>query len=174
MEIKLTTEHDALALSNYYNTNAKHLQEWEILKEPGFHQAKSWRKRLKQRELEQQQNKAAYFVAYNNSATEIIATCNLTGIIYGGFLACFMGYSVALSYQGQGKMKQLCHFVIQYAFDELELNRIMSNYMPRNIRSQKLLYSLGFVQEGKAKSYLYINGKWEDHILTSLINVRNL
>ncbi len=29
---------------------------------------------------------------------------------------------------------------------------------------------LGFVKEGIARDYLCINGKWEDHVLTSLIN----
>jgi len=173
MEIKLTSVDDALALSNYYIKNAEHLKEWEVLKDSEFHKLENWTERLEQREIEQQENKAAYFIAYDKISTEVIASCNLTGIIYGAFQACYMGYSVASAYQGQGKMKQLCRSVIQYAFEELELNRIMSNYMPGNIRSQKLLESLGFVKEGEAKSYLYINAQWENHILTSLINSRN-
>ena len=33
-----------------------------------------------------------------------------------------------------------------------------------------LLERLGFEREGFAREYLMINGRWEDHILTSLIN----
>ncbi|MGL5537110.1 MAG: 30S ribosomal protein S5 alanine N-acetyltransferase, partial [Aeromonas veronii] len=33
-----------------------------------------------------------------------------------------------------------------------------------------LLERLGFEREGFARAYLMINGRWEDHILTSLIN----
>jgi ribosomal-protein-alanine N-acetyltransferase len=32
------------------------------------------------------------------------------------------------------------------------------------------LHSLGFEKEGYAKSYLQINGRWQDHVLTSLLN----
>ncbi|MGL4717164.1 MAG: 30S ribosomal protein S5 alanine N-acetyltransferase, partial [Aeromonas sp.] len=43
-------------------------------------------------------------------------------------------------------------------------------YMPANQRSGALLERLGFEREGFARAYLLINGRWEDHILTSLIN----
>ena len=66
-------------------------------------------------------------------------------------------------------MKRLCSHVINYAFNELGLNRIMANYMPSNDRSEALLNSLGFVREGLAERYLKINGVWEDHVLTALI-----
>jgi ribosomal-protein-alanine N-acetyltransferase len=42
--------------------------------------------------------------------------------------------------------------------------------MPANTRSARLLEKLGFEKEGFARRYLYINGRWEDHVLTSLIN----
>jgi ribosomal-protein-alanine N-acetyltransferase len=38
------------------------------------------------------------------------------------------------------------------------------------VRSGRLLRALGFVVEGYARDYLQINGRWEDHILTSLTN----
>ena len=84
-----------------------------------------------------------------------------------------MGYAISHLYEGKGKMKSLCQYVINYAFNELQLNRIMANYMPNNIRSGSLLNQLGFLKEGYASSYLLINGKWEDHILTSLINQKS-
>ena len=43
----------------------------------------------------------------------------------------------------------------------------MAAYIPRNNKSGNVLSKLGFVKEGEAKAYLYINGGWEDHILTS-------
>ena len=46
----------------------------------------------------------------------------------------------------------------------------MACYMPANQRSGALLERLGFEREGFARAYLMINGRWEDHILTSLIN----
>lgn len=59
---------------------------------------------------------------------------------------------------------------VKYTFEEMNLHRIMANYMPANERSGKLLRQLGFTLEGYARDYLLLEGGWRDHILTSLIN----
>ena len=46
----------------------------------------------------------------------------------------------------------------------------MANYIPHNERSGRLLRRLGFMVEGYARDYLFINGAWRDHILTALTN----
>ncbi|MGC4064140.1 MAG: GNAT family N-acetyltransferase [Polyangiaceae bacterium] len=86
------------------------------------------------------------------------------------FRACYMGYHVDKEYEGRGYMSEAVTAVIRYAFDELRLHRIMANYMPRNIRSARLLERLGFVREGLARDYLFIGNQWEDHVLTALTN----
>jgi ribosomal-protein-alanine N-acetyltransferase len=67
-------------------------------------------------------------------------------------------------------MKCIVQFAIKYAFEELKLHRIMANHMPAKKRSEAQLQNLGFEREGVAKSYILINGRWEDHVLNSLIN----
>lgn len=67
-------------------------------------------------------------------------------------------------------MTEALELLIPYAFGPLNLHRIMANYMPRNRRSARLLKRLGFRIEGRAPDYLQIAGRWEDHILTSLVN----
>lgn len=42
--------------------------------------------------------------------------------------------------------------------------------MPRNERSPRVLERCGFVREGFARAYLKIAGRWEDHVLTALVN----
>ncbi len=173
MDIKLATVEDAVSLSSYYLENAEHLKCWERKVEDRFHDVDEWTKRLKLREKEQEEGRSAYFLLYSHEPKKIIASCSLTGITCGAFMACFMGYSVAKSHEGKGMMKTLCDHAVQYAFGELGLNRVMANYMPTNERSERLLTSMGFSKEGVARKYLFINGKWQDHILTSLINPDN-
>jgi ribosomal-protein-alanine N-acetyltransferase len=60
--------------------------------------------------------------------------------------------------------------VVEYAFSELKLHRIMANYMPSNHRSAAVLRRCGFSVEGLARDYLRIHGEWHDHVLTSRIN----
>ncbi|MCO4782794.1 MAG: GNAT family N-acetyltransferase [Candidatus Cloacimonetes bacterium] len=100
----------------------------------------------------------------------IIGEVNFSQIFRGVFLACKLGYKIDREYQGKGLMKEALQRSIQFCFEELKLHRIEANYMPNNDRSAGILHSLGFTIEGKAKNYLKINGKWEDHILTSLCN----
>jgi ribosomal-protein-alanine N-acetyltransferase len=46
----------------------------------------------------------------------------------------------------------------------------MANYRPENLRSARLLARLGFIQEGYARDYLFIDGAWRDHVLTARLN----
>ena len=57
-----------------------------------------------------------------------------------------------------------------FMFAAMRLHRIMANFRPENERSRRLLQRLGFVEEGFARAYLFIDGAWRDHVLTSLTN----
>jgi ribosomal-protein-alanine N-acetyltransferase len=59
---------------------------------------------------------------------------------------------------------------VGYAFAVLRLHRVMANYMPHNVRSAAVLRRAGFTVEGYARDYLLINGRWEDHVLTGIVN----
>ncbi|WP_346837896.1 GNAT family N-acetyltransferase [Microbulbifer sp. SAOS-129_SWC] len=170
MLIRQPHQRDAAALARFYTSNAGHLQPWEPLRPEGYHSVSAWEARLREREREQAEGRAAYFAGFDPHTGATIGVCSLTNIVRGAFQACHMGYAVDLSYQGQGWMKAICLHAIHYAFEELRLHRIMANYIPRNERSGQLLQTLGFEQEGLASKYLLINGRWEDHVLTSLLN----
>lgn len=58
----------------------------------------------------------------------------------------------------------------RHCFEQIGLHRIMANHLPRNVRSERLLASLGFEKEGYARAYLKIAGVWEDHVLRALTN----
>jgi ribosomal-protein-alanine N-acetyltransferase len=59
---------------------------------------------------------------------------------------------------------------IDYIFRKEQLHRIEANVMPRNAPSLRVVEKLGFCEEGIAKNYLKIDGKWEDHIHMVLLN----
>ena len=95
---------------------------------------------------------------------------SFTEIVRGIFQACYLGYGLAQARQGQGLMREALRGAIAHAFGPMGLHRIMANYLPHNRRSANVLKSLGFTVEGYARDYLRINGRWEDHVLTSLTN----
>jgi [ribosomal protein S5]-alanine N-acetyltransferase len=111
------------------------------------------------------------FILPKNNPNQIIGTLNFSNFVRGVAQYCNVGYSLAEQEQGNGYMTEAMQQAIKYVFEELKMHRISANYMPHNQRSGNLLKRLGFVVEGYARDYLLINGKWEDHILTSLINL---
>ncbi len=115
-------------------------------------------------------NAVRFFIFDKQDPTKIIGCCNFTHIVRGPLQACYLGYKMDFAYCGRGLMFQALQAAISYMFNELNLHRIMANYIPENHRSAKILKRLGFTIEGTAKEYLYINHTWEDHILTALIN----
>ncbi|MBE9006423.1 GNAT family N-acetyltransferase [Fortiea sp. LEGE XX443] len=110
------------------------------------------------------------FIFPKNNPNTIIGTVNFNNFIRGAAHFCYVGYSLAETEQSKGYMTEGLKVAIQYVFEDLNFHRIMANYMPHNQRSGNVLKRLGFVVEGYARDYLLINGKWQDHILTSLIN----
>ena len=99
-----------------------------------------------------------------------ILDIGLSNIIRGVFQAAHLGYRTHQDFQGQGYMTEALWSVIEHAFGPLNLHRIMANYQPWNKVSGHILSKLGFVEEGMARDYLFIDGAWRDHILTALIN----
>lgn len=170
MRIVLTEHRHAVLLSRFHLDNAEHLRPWSPGVDAEYHSVSSWELRLRLRRLEFEQGLSAHFIGVDEDEREILGVCSLTNIVRGAFQGCHMGYSVAAAWEGKGVMSAIVRHAIDYAFADLRLNRVMAAYMPANARSAALLERLGFEKEGYARRYLKINGQWEDHVLTSLIN----
>ena len=156
-------------LVEYYRINETHFQKWSPSVPKAYHTLDSWERRLEERQIEFENSVSAHFIGTDEAETYVIGTCSLSNIVRGVFQACHMGYSVAEVYEGQGMMKKIVAHAIDFAFDELNLHRVMANHMPDNQRSARLLKSLDFEQEGYSRDYLLINGCWEDHVLNALV-----
>ena len=173
LNISLLNLDDFELLVNYERENNTHLSQWEPLRSKKYFSLEETRKRVENNFKNFQQGSAIALVGLNQMQTKIICQCTFSNIVYGAFQACNLGYSISANEQGKGLMFEMLQTSIQYVFDEYELHRIMANYIPSNIRSEKLLNRLNFQKEGFAKSYLKIAGLWQDHILTSKINPRH-
>ena len=55
--------------------------------------------------------------------------------------------------------------LIPFCFGTLRLHRLEAACIPGNTASIRLLENTGFQREGYARSYLCINGTWQDHLL---------
>ncbi len=149
-----------------------HLERWSPPVTTAFFTEGFWKERLGSAAEDFHAGRAARFVLQqgNSPASPILGTCNYTNIIRGPFLACHLGYQLARASEGRGFMAEALRATNAFVFDEMRLHRIMANYRPENERSARLLDRLGFVREGLARDYLFIDGAWRDHILTALTN----
>ena len=154
--------------------NRDHLGPWEPLRRPEFFTEAYWQLQLQASKREFQQGQSMSLAILNKQETSVLGVCNFSNIVRGTFQSCHLGYALAEQHQGQGLMAEALKPACEFMFEELRLHRIMANYLPRNKRSGELLKKLGFVVEGEARQYLLINGQWEDHVLTSLINPNDL
>jgi ribosomal-protein-alanine N-acetyltransferase len=160
-------------LAGFYRDNfAGHLDRWSPPMTEDRLATAYWEKCLPAAVGEYEAGTAARWVALARGAAqpEVVATCNYTQIARGPFRACVLGYQVARRHEGQGLMFEALSATLDHAFRELRLHRVMANYRPENARSARLLDRLGFVREGYAREYLFIDGAWRDHFLTSRTN----
>ena len=180
--LTLLQHYDHQVLIDYHKRNRLHLSPWEPERDNDYLEASHVSKRLQVSNDLFFAGGAVNFVARGDirdgvvSADingQILGVCNFTNIIRGPFQACYLGYSIDRDLEGKGLMREILLAGIGYIFDEFKLHRIMANYIPNNERSGQLLRSLGFEEEGLAKSYLKIAGSWQDHVLTSKLNPKN-
>ena len=167
--LRFPTESDGELLKEFEARNQEHLFLWRSVP---IDLTIDYEALLKNWKEEVQSGKSVRFFIFSKEDKEqhIIGRCNFTQIFRGPFQACYLGYEIDKAYEGKGLMQEGIQRAIDYIFQEQNLHRMMANYIPSNQRSAKLLEKLGFKVEGKAEKYLMVNGKWEDHILTSLTN----
>lgn len=161
-------------LLKYERSNRKHLSNWEPLRSENYFTGESVQSRVKLNFEKFRSGSSIPLVALDKTRSKIVGTCYFSNIVHGVFQACHLGYSINEEDEGKGLMLEILKESIDYVFSNLDLHRVMANYMPSNIRSEKLLTRLGFEKEGFANSYLQIAGTWQDHVLTSKINPAHL
>ncbi|HET6264683.1 MAG TPA: GNAT family N-acetyltransferase [Usitatibacter sp.] len=153
-----------------------HLDRWSPPPAAGFFTEAFWAERLAASVEEFHADRAVRFVMQSRASNRpppdapIVGTVNYTNIVRGAFHACHLGYQVGRVHEGQGFMSEALRETNAFMFDALRLHRIMANYRPENERSGRLLERLGFVREGLARDYLFIDGAWRDHVLTALVH----
>ena len=169
--VRLLSQRDISAVIHYYKENKSFLEPFEPVKPKNFYNREFWSHQIDKSLIEFSYDRSLrLFIFRKDQPDKIIGGTNFTQMILGVSHSCCLGYSLAESEQGHGYMTEAVQASIQYVFDDLNMHRICANYMPHNRRSASVLKRLGFVIEGYAGDYILINGKWEDHILTSLTN----
>lgn len=167
--LRLPSLDDIEQIILFYRNNVAHFETISPVKEANFYTVEFWQTRISNIEQDFLSDRACNFWIFDFDNNPI-GYINFASFIRGGFQACFLSYGLAEDRQRKGLMGESLTLAINFVFDELNIHRIMANYLPSNERSAKLLRKLNFVVEGYAKDYLLIGDRWQDHVLTSLTN----
>ena len=169
--LRLGKVEDITRILHYFSENQAYLEPFEPKRPKNFFTTEFWIAELNARQQDFEHNRSVkLFLFERTEKAPAVGVINLNNIIRGVFQSATLGYSLAASKQGCGYMTEAGRRLVAYAFDTLNLHRIMANYLPNNQCSANVLKRLGFEIEGHAKEYLFIDGQWRDHVLTSLIN----
>lgn len=162
---------DVTAILAYYRRNRRHLKPWEPKRPRTFFTRAHWERQVRVNRAEARIGRSLRLFLFERTRPDrVVGVVNFTNLVRGPFQACTLGYSLDEASQGRGLMREALELAIAHVFGELNFHRVMANYIPRNRRSARLLRRLGFRVEGRAKDYLQIAGRWEDHVLTSKVS----
>jgi ribosomal-protein-alanine N-acetyltransferase len=168
--IRAGKDSDLDLILNYYKSNEQFHKEFSPIRTDLFFSEKYWMTMLELSQRNFSEDKGYSFYIFNKEDDAILGHINFNNIVRGAFHACHIGYALSEESEGKGIMFEALDETIKHVFLKYNLHRVMANYILTNNRSGKLLSSLGFRNEGTAENYLYLDGEWKDHILTSLIN----
>ncbi|OEF29231.1 ribosomal-protein-alanine acetyltransferase [Vibrio rumoiensis 1S-45] len=168
--VRLIRKGDDILLSHFYNANKQHLASWEPIRSPSFYTQSGWFDRIENIIAMHLRQTGFSFIILNQNESEVLGTVNFSNVSRYPLHACNLGYALAEQIQKQGVMHATLTVLIDWMFQNQNMHRIMAAYIPENIASENVLKKQGFDQEGIAKDYLLINGKWQTHHLMSLTN----
>ena len=154
----------------FYQENEEFFRPWDPEKPVDFYKASYWETKIEDAHREFEEEKSLRLNLYEIEGKELVGMINFTSFERGPFQNCRLGYKLGQRFQGQGLMNEALTVGMAYIFEELKFHRIEANYIPMNHRSGNVLKALGFEEHGLARNYLKINGKWQDHLLTSKVN----
>jgi [ribosomal protein S5]-alanine N-acetyltransferase len=141
----------------------KFLEQWEPSWDDQELTRESFRNRIRRyQDLRKDDLAYPFFILAEDRLVGAITLSNLRrGVAQMGTL----GYWIGSAHARQGLMTEAIEIIATHGFRDLRLHRLEAACLPRNTASIGLLEKTGFAQEGYAKSYLRIAGRWEDHLL---------
>lgn len=145
------------------------LTPWEPSWAPDELTRTAFRRRLRRYQNEIRNDAAYAFFVFRKEDDVLIGGCTLSNVRRGVCQSASLGYWIGSPYARKGYMYQAVGAIIPFVFDVIGLHRLEAACIPDNEASRRLLLKAGFREEGRARSYLQIDGEWRDHILFALL-----
>ena len=162
LTLKVLNPSNAEELVEYYNNNKEHLSNVEPTRDQSFYKVETQRDILVESYKQYLNGTSLDMGIFKDD--KFIGKIKLSNIVYGVFKSAFVGYSIDKDCQGKGYMSEALRTILDYAFNMMGLHRIEASTLLDNEKSKRVLKACGFEEVGVNKNYLFINGKWRDHL----------
>ncbi len=129
----------------------------------------AYRRRLKAYKSEMRQGLTYSFLIFRRIDDALLGGITLSNLRRGVAQSATLGYWIGAAHSRQGYMTDALAAVLEFAFSRLGLHRVEAACLPANEASRRLLLKSGFREEGYAREYLRINGRWQDHQLFAIL-----
>ena len=129
----------------------------------------AFRRRVKRHAEEMARDEAFPLLVFRQRDKALVGGLTLGQIRRGVAQTATVGYWTGVDFAGQGYMSRALRAAVSFSFSALRLHRIEAACLPANVASIRVLENAGFRREGLARSYLRINGRWQDHFLFAVL-----
>ncbi|MEO9612289.1 MAG: GNAT family protein [Nitratireductor sp.] len=151
------------------STSRQFLERWEPKWASDELGRPAWRARIRRYREEYGRGTGTTFLIFLNDTGRMAGGISIGNIRRGVAQSAQIGYWMGERHAGRGIMAEALNLASGYGFETLGLHRIEAACIPGNTRSMRVLEKAGFTREGLLRSYLKINGTWQDHYLYALI-----
>ncbi len=166
IELRLPNEHYAKEAFDVIMKNYAHLEEWSpwVNEKISVESTREFYKKS--------------FEAFSDEGVEISLLIFYQGKVVGstGFheinrrnKSAEIGYWLAKEVNGKGIVTKCVERQLDYAFDEMKLNRVTIKCVPENLKSRKIPVKLGFTQEGIERESGWLHTRFADHVVYSML-----
>ncbi len=165
LKLGFYTEHNAEEVFNVVKENYEHLYRWSPWLDEGYslERAKEFAK-LSVKQFANRESMPVCII-YKN---EIVGGTGFNNFNWDYKIA-EIGYWLAKKHNGKGIVTKCCRKLLDYAFGELKLNRIVLKCVPENRKSRAIPERLDFINEGIERQGGFHHGEFVDFVIYSML-----
>lgn len=125
-------------------------------------------KLLEDQKIKRQREEFCDYAIFLKSNGNFIGRVSLMNFVRSVTQSSFIGYALFNRYWGQGYAEEAVNALIDIAFKDYKLHRVVAGIEPDNKRSIRLAKKLGFRKEGLSKRVVLLRDEWQDLVQFAL------
>jgi len=99
---------------------------------------------------------------------EYLGGCGINDIDWKNSF-CEIGIFLSDNFCGNGYGTDALKILVDFIFNELNLNKVMLNVYDFNERAINSYKKVGFIEEGRLRDHIFRNGKYNDEVVMSIL-----